>query len=261
MKEREPKRRYPYIAVVGAAGTGKSKLTELMVESFGVESFKEDFEPNPHLPKFYFEDPFKHAFNSQMFFLTEEAKLMPALWSLLQYRTVVHDQAIQGDNFFETALRLQGFISDLDHKTYKLCFRTIMQGRYLPRPDIYIGVTASEESVVRRILERKRDMELAMHEKFPSYFPTIVRKFGKWLELLARQHPVILINTDKWDFVNDPRSRNIVLEEIRNRASRLLTDPNQVNLLGQEGAKLILPDFLKSERLSSGPVSEAQVTP
>ncbi|KKU12093.1 MAG: Deoxyguanosine kinase [Candidatus Woesebacteria bacterium GW2011_GWA1_45_8] len=260
MKEREPKRRYPYIAVVGAAGTGKSKLTELMVESFGVESFKEDFQPNPHLPKFYFEDPFKHAFNSQMFFLTEEAKQMPTLWSLLRYRPVVHDQAIEGDDFFETALRLLGFISELDHKTYKLCFRTLMRGNYLPRPDIYIGVIASQESVVRRIVERKRDMELAMHEKFPLYFPTIAHKFGKWLELLTRQHPVILIDTDKWDFVNDPHSRNFVLQEIRNRASRLLTDPNQVNLLGREGARLILPDFLKSEQPFSNPVSEKQVT-
>ena len=246
-KERAPRQRYPYFAVVGGVGVGKSKLTDLLASSFGLTGFREEFIDNPFLQRFYTEDPREHAFNCQMCFLTEEAKQMRPLVPKLQTTSVVHDQYIEGDAFFENILaRKFGFISKDQDATYRSCYRAFMRGNFLPKADIYIGVTSSEETAVERIKDRKREMELIMLDRYPDYFPTITRSFDTWFKLLARRHPVIIINTDTHDFVNSDRARAHVLDEIRAWSGYHLSSPYRLNLRGREGARLVLPDFLKS---------------
>lgn len=245
--EPKPRERYPYFAVVGGVGVGKSELTDLLASSFGLTGFREKFVDNPYLKPFYTEDPRRYAFNCQMFFMTEEAKQMPPLVPKLQTASIVHDQSLDGDAHFERTLCWKlGYISKEEDATYRSCFRALTQGDFLPKADIYIGVTSSEETALQRIKDRKREMELIMLDRNPDYFPTITRSFNTWFKLLSRRHPVIIVNTDTHDFVNSDRARAQVLDEIRAWSGYHLSSPYRLNLRGREGARLVLPDFLKS---------------
>src|SRR5205814_265901 len=59
-----------YIAVEGPIGVGKTALARRLATEFGSRLFLEQVEENPFLRKFY-EDPEKHAFQTQLFFLLE----------------------------------------------------------------------------------------------------------------------------------------------------------------------------------------------
>ena len=255
--EPRPHERYPYFAIVGGVGVGKSKLTDLLASSFGLTGFREEFVDNPHLPRFYTEDPRKHAFNCQMFFMTEEAKQMRPLVPKLRTTPIVHDQYLEGDAHFERTLRWKlDFISKDEDATYRSCYRALMRGDFLPKADIYIGVTSSEETAVQRIKDRKREMELIMNERYPDYFPTVTRSFNTWFKLLSRSHPVIIINTDTHDFVNSDRAKAHVLDEVRAWSGYYLSSPHRLNFRGREGARLIIPESLKTK-----PGSYFDITP
>ncbi len=245
-KEKLSRERYPYFAVVGGVGVGKSELTDLLGKEFEITVYREDFAPNPHLPLFYNGNPSEHAFDFQMYFLTEDAKQMRPLIPKLRAGPIVHDQYIEGDSLFETLLWLKmNFISDEENSTYRSCFRALTRGNFLPKADIYLGVTASEDTVIERIKKRGREMELTMHQRYPDYFPTIVRGFNTWFKMLSRNRPVIVIDTDKWDFVNSARAADCVLDEVRAWSSYYISNPNRLNRLGRDGARIILPEFLK----------------
>src|SRR5436189_6408584 len=59
-----------YIAVEGLIGVGKTALARRLATEFGSRLLLEQVEENPFLRKFY-EDPEKHAFQTQLFFLLE----------------------------------------------------------------------------------------------------------------------------------------------------------------------------------------------
>ena len=60
-----------YIAVEGPIGVGKTALARRLATEFGSQLLLEQQgEENPFLRKFY-EDPEKHAFQTQLFFLLE----------------------------------------------------------------------------------------------------------------------------------------------------------------------------------------------
>ena len=60
--------RYPYIAIEGVIGVGKTTLARLMQDSFEAELLLEVFEENPFLSDFY-ADRARYAFKNQIFFI------------------------------------------------------------------------------------------------------------------------------------------------------------------------------------------------
>src|SRR3990172_1162374 len=102
--EPRPQERYPYFAIVGGVGVGKSELAGLLSKNFGLPLFEEEFVDNPYLKPFYTQDPKQNAFNSQIFFLAEEVRQMHSLAERLTREPIGHDQYIEGDAFFESVL-------------------------------------------------------------------------------------------------------------------------------------------------------------
>ena len=60
--------RFPFIAIEGVIGVGKTTLARLLTTDFGGESLLEVFEENPFLSDFY-GDRERYAFQTQIFFL------------------------------------------------------------------------------------------------------------------------------------------------------------------------------------------------
>src|SRR5215470_8795298 len=59
-----------YIAVEGPIGVGKTALARRLATEFGARLLLEQVEENPFLRRFY-DDPERHAFQTQLFFLLE----------------------------------------------------------------------------------------------------------------------------------------------------------------------------------------------
>ena len=247
--EPKPQERYPYIAYIGGVGVGKTNFAALCKDTFGLPLFEEEYADNPYLPKFYTVDPKKYAFDTQFFFLAQEGKQMPKLPEKLTLGPIGHDQPLEGDAFFESVLAGDlEYINDSEHRIYRRSYVELTPRNLVPRPDVYIGLTSSPETAVRRIIERGREMEVVMNECHPEYFPTIVRAFNSWITWLSRHRPVVIIDTERWDFIQSEQARNFVLAEFRDCTSDYLTSPDQMNSMGIDGVNLIIPEFLKPIR-------------
>src|SRR5438094_6692897 len=90
-----------YIAVEGPIGVGKTALARRLATEFGSQLLLEQQgEENPFLRKFY-EDPEKHAFQTQLFFLLERYRQQRELGQLeLFSQGIVADYLFAKDGIF-----------------------------------------------------------------------------------------------------------------------------------------------------------------
>ena len=251
MQERNPgakeklSQRYPFIAVVGPVGIGKTTFTELLVEATGITQFQEPYEENPYLQDFYTGDPTEHSFDSQMFFLANKGVQVKRIKNLSATGPVIQDPGIAVDYLIAQTQWKMGWMNDTEHATYGSAFSKVF--RDCLKPDVYIALKASENTVIKRIVERGREMELTMLSKYPEYFPKLAWEFEKWITN-KQQDPrasVIVIDAEKFDFAKDEKGKKEVLREVINWSYYYLTASSQRNLVGSDGAKLILPDSFR----------------
>ena len=61
---------YPYIVIEGNIGVGKTTFCRKLQEKYDARLILEQFSENPFLP-FFYENPERHAFSVELFFMTE----------------------------------------------------------------------------------------------------------------------------------------------------------------------------------------------
>lgn len=247
-KDNEPNPRYPYFGLIGAVGVGKSKLARLASSVFGIRLVQERPMGNPYLKGFYEEDPKKFSFDAQMFFLLDKARQMRPLRRDLQKGSTIHDPALVQDISIEKVQWRKGWINDNHHEDYERTHRSLIANNFLPTPDVYIALLAKKETVRERIMKRGREMELFMMEKHPGYFDLITEEINTWIRENRYKVPMVMIETDEVDFVNDDLSREKVVEEIKAWAGYYINSPHQLDGRASDGAKLIFPNFLRAPR-------------
>lgn len=238
--------RYPFIAVVGAPGSGKSSLIEAFVEETKIKFVREPYQENPYLEGFYTEDSKKYAFNSQMFFLPNRGLEMVNARPLLTTESLMQDSTIDADEVMAKALRDMWLISDRDYMVYIRTKRKIEKG--LLKPDILAYMKVGKEEVVERIIKRGRGMELKKMKRDPDYFPKLVDAFDNWYEEQKdKRKGFILFDTNKFDLINGPDSKAKAVRECCNWLSYYLSASHDrgLNGIGSDGARLIIPDFLR----------------
>src|SRR5690554_7976036 len=105
-----------YLAIAGNIGSGKSSLTGLLSQRYGLKPVYEAVDENPYLADFY-ERMDLYSFHSQIFFLARRlqqhlGQVNPGL-HVVQDRTVYEDAAV-----FATNLHRQGILSERDYRSY-----------------------------------------------------------------------------------------------------------------------------------------------
>lgn len=238
--------RHVYFTAVGAPGSGKSSLVELLKKKTGIEVLEEGYQDVHHLIKFYTEDPWKHAFDTQMTFSAHRGLQMARAPESLLNHPVLADSTSRADAVMELALRKMGYISDEEHGIYLNLKRS--KEKDLLELDIYFFLIASEKTIDERIRERGkqdrgRDMELKMLEKNSKYFVLLAQEFELWLPRLSLLRNVIIVNTDMFD-LSRHRGRTGMIGYALDRARCLINIMNQKGYRGNDGARLIVPDFL-----------------
>ena len=194
------------IAIAGNIGAGKSTLVEFLSRTYGIAPFYEPNEDNPYLPDFY-KDMRRWSFHSQLYFLSNKFRLhqeldqAPGVVAL--DRTIFEDAEI-----FATALRDMRRMDKRDWETYWGFYQTIL--KTIRPPDLMIYLRCSIPSLRKRIRLRGRKME----QDVPlSYLKRLDRLYENWIANYDMGE-VLILETDKLDYINDLIHRLDVMERI-----------------------------------------------
>ncbi len=194
------------IAIAGNMGSGKSTLVEFLSSTYGVKPFYEPNDENPYLADFY-KDMKRWAYQSQLYFLSNKFRLHQELDR--QPGVVALDRTIFEDaEIFATALMQMRKISKRDWDTYQGFYGAILDA--IRPPDLLIYLRCSMRTLRRRIRLRGRQME----QDVPlAYLKRLDRLYEKWIKSYCMSD-VLVLDTDKLDYINDLLHRLDVMERI-----------------------------------------------
>ena len=197
-----------YIAIEGPIGVGKTSLAELLSKELGARLVLEDFEDNPFLPDFY-NDPERFGFQTQLFFLLQRYRQQQDLRQVDMFqKLLITDYMFVKDRLFASL--------NLDDKEMHL-YDTVasLLERNIIRPDIVIYLQADTDVLMKNIAKRGRNMESnvtweyidALNQVYTEYF------------FRYQDTPLVIINTDNIDFVENEKDLKEVIDYIRQPVS------------------------------------------
>lgn len=191
-----------YIAIAGNIGSGKSTLTGLLAERYGLLPVYETVDENPYLADFY-SDMGRWSFQSQVFFLAK--RLRQHLEQINPAQHVVQDRTIYEDAFiFAQNLRVSGHLAERDWQTYLALYEGIASA--LRKPDLLIYVRASVETLQAHIARRGRDYE----QRIPlEYLASLNRLYEAWIGAYDLS-PVLVISSDSVNYADDEETRELM---------------------------------------------------
>lgn len=199
--------RYPYLAVDGPIGVGKTTLTRLLAKKLSATLLLEDIQ-NPFLADFYAGRK-GAAFQCQLFFLLTRYQQQQQLVqrSLFDSR-IVADYLPKKDRIFAHMN-----LSDPELVLYEKLWALLMEP--LPRPDAVIYLQATTETLVKRIRSRSRDYEKRVSEEYVDQ----LNKAYNFFFFHYQETPLLIVNTNDVDFERSTDELDHLLEQV-NRLER-----------------------------------------
>ncbi|MDO7907617.1 deoxynucleoside kinase [Paenibacillus sp. JX-17] len=195
------------ITVAGTVGVGKSTLTGALAKRLGFRTSLEQVDHNPYLEKFY-HDFERWSFHLQIYFLAERFKeqkgICEAGGGFVQDRSIYEDTGI-----FAKMHADQGTMSKTDYATYTSLFEAMVMTPYFPHPDVLIYLEGSLPSILSRIQQRGREMEI---QTDVSYWEHMHERYSQWINEFSAC-PVLRLNIDDYD-VNDAASLDSIITQI-----------------------------------------------
>ena len=181
-----------YIAIEGTIGVGKTSLANLLSERLKAKLVLEEFEGNPFLSDFY-EDPERHAFQTQLWFLIQRYKQQQELRQVDMFQNlVITDYMFVKDRLFASL--------NLDQKEMDL-YDTVanMMEQNVIHPDRVILLQADTKTLMKNITKRGRKFEKNLSE---DYLDALNQVYNEYF-FQYQDTPLIIINTNNIDFVNN----------------------------------------------------------
>ena len=197
-----------YIAIEGPIGVGKTSLAELLSKELGARLVLEDFEDNPFLPDFY-NDPERFGFQTQLFFLLQRYRQQQDLRQVDMFqKLLITDYMFVKDRLF-ASLNLGDKEMHLYDTVASLLERNII------KPDLVIYLQADTDVLMKNIEKRGRNMERnvtweyidALNQVYTEYF------------FRYQDTPLVIINTNNIDFVENESDLKEVMDYIRQPVS------------------------------------------
>jgi deoxyguanosine kinase len=230
--------RHPYLAVEGVIGVGKTTLVRLLAEQFGATALLEVFEENPFLSDFY-ADRARYAFQTQIFFLLsryrQQFDIIPRG---LSSGPVLSDYTFAKDSLF-AHLNLAGDELSVYEKLHGALAEKI------PTPDLVVYLRADLDVLMARIAARDRPYERGMER---DYIESLRLAYEGFFAAYS-QAPVLVIDTNHLNVLQDPLALVSVRERIRDRLPAALGDGAYQQMLPQFSPA---PDEIERWALAEG---------
>lgn len=200
----------PFITVEGPIGVGKTSLAKEISTHMQLHLLKEIVDENPFLGKFY-EDIDEWSFQTEMFFLCNRYKQLEDIniKYLNQRKPVVADYHI-----FKNLIFASRTLKDAQYDKYMQIYRILTQD--MPVPNVIVYLTASLETLQKRIAMRGREFEKNMD---PNYLLQLTKDYETAMDAFKKDHPeipVLKFNGDDMDFVKNPDDLNVILSALQN---------------------------------------------
>ncbi|OGM27240.1 hypothetical protein A2692_02880, partial [Candidatus Woesebacteria bacterium RIFCSPHIGHO2_01_FULL_39_95] len=232
--------RYPLIGVVGPMGSGKSTLSELMVQLWNVPDYpvrkcEELYEENPFLSDFY-RDPKRYSFSCQTFFLESKARQLTKIMPNLSQGSIIVDPALEMDRIFARTQASVGWMTDAELAMYENLYDLLIEERGIIDPDLYLVVNASPDVIRQRVKERGREFELKILRDRPDYFDNLCYQVADFAKNSPKA-PVINIDSQRLNYVSTPYGRWNAVNEVMVWSSYYFRRDGSC---GSDGSKLIL---------------------
>ena len=193
-----------YIAIEGPIGVGKTSLANMLAEELDARLLLENVEENPFLGRFY-ENRKDYAFQTQVFFLLSRYRQQSELSQpdLFKQSTVSDylfdkDRIFAGVNLTDTEFALYDQVyALLDHR--------------IPRPDLVIYLQAGPRVLLDRIKRRAKEYEKGIDS---GYLARLSEAYNDYFFYYTAS-PLLVVNTDKIDFVKSRRDFEELLKQIK----------------------------------------------
>lgn len=197
-----------YIAVEGVIGSGKTSLAHPLQQKLGGRIVLEEFEENPFLEDFY-RDPEHYAFQTQIFFLLSRYRQQE---QIMQYdlfeKRIIADYMFVKDRIFATLN-----LNEKEMSLYNMLAR-ILEKRVI-KPDLAIYLKASTKKLMYNIRKRGRPYERDIKDEYIDALNHLYEEFF-WNYSTT---PLLIINTENLDFVNNDNHLSQILVEISKHRS------------------------------------------
>jgi len=192
-----------YIAIEGVIGVGKTSLAKIISKKLSAKLLLEKPEENPFLDDFY-RDTERYAFQTQIFFLLSRYRQQMELKQAdLFSKLIVSDYMFQKDKLF-ASINLNEKEFSLYNNLYRLLEKNIL------KPDLVIYLQASVNRLMQNIKTRGRSYEKYIE---PEYIESLIHVYNEFF-FMYYDSPLLIINTEEIDFVNNENDLNDILKVI-----------------------------------------------
>jgi deoxyadenosine/deoxycytidine kinase len=189
-----PKHSYPYIAIEGNIGAGKSTLASMLARDWNTRLILEEFEDNSFLPKFY-KDARRYAFPLEMSFL---AARFNQLKKQLAEQDLFLENVISDYIITKCLLFSKVNLDEDEFELYAKLFNIIQL--QLPKPDLLLYLHNPIEKLQKHIAQRGRSYEQEIN---PDYLLHLQQTYFDYLH--TRQDLcIVILDCTELDFVENP---------------------------------------------------------
>lgn len=210
----------PYIGIEGPIGVGKTTLAQYLQPILQAKIMLEVYAENPFLAKFY-ESPDCYALQTQLFFLMNRYHQHDALDATTSQPLVSDYIFAKNDLFARYTLTGEEFTL-YQEVSAALASRLVV-------PTMVVHLRGKLDTLMGRITKRGRDYE--QRDDMRDYMAKLITQYDHFFADY-KEAPVLTLNTDDLDIVEDERDRKKITERIVTEFKLRLADrPVQSPLL------------------------------
>ncbi|KRN47289.1 deoxyguanosine kinase [Pediococcus damnosus] len=209
------------IALSGPIGAGKTTLTEILSRHLGTKGYYESVDDNQILPLFY-KDPKRYAFLLQIYFLNRR---LDGIKEAFQTKNSVMDRSIYEDSLLFHLNADLGRATKTEVQIYDSLLTNMMEElpetHYKKNPDLLIDINISFDTMLTRIKKRGRSYEQIDNDpSLYEYYQDLNQRYVEWYDNY-NESPKIQIDGDQFDFVEDPKARDKVIQIVDKKIAEI----------------------------------------
>lgn len=193
-----------YLAVEGVIGVGKTSFASMLADELESEMMAEEVFENPFLADFY-KNKKRYALQCQLNFLISRYQQQQQLVIRdLFAKRIVSDYLFAKDAIFASVN-----LNEPELLLYEKIAATLSSE--IPKPDLVIYLQASTPTLLERI--RKRN--LGFEKPIDFDYLELLNKAYDYFFFNYTDTPLLVVNTDNIDFVNNPEHFTDLVSQIK----------------------------------------------